>query len=68
MVNGKLLVAIRTKGFRQRSLSRKTGIAESTLSLLVSGRLTPTPTQRAKVAKALEMSEGDLFPVNGARQ
>ena len=49
------------KGLTQEDLSAKTGIAQTSLSQIESGRKRPNPSSMKKICKALDVSESILF-------
>ena len=57
------LKEIRTKaGLSQLDLAKKTNIAPAEISRIENGWLYPYPGWRKRLAKALKVSEGELFP------
>jgi transcriptional regulator with XRE-family HTH domain len=50
------------RGFRQKELSKRTGIRQPLLSDFETGKLIPGEAMRAKLAKVLHVSESWLFP------
>lgn len=49
-------------GLSQTQVSCKTGIHPSTISRLEAGKLYPYPGWRARLARALQVPQGELFP------
>ena len=49
-------------GLSQTQLCMMTGIAPATLSRLEGGKLYPYPGWRARLARALKVPQGELFP------
>ena len=58
---------MKEEGRMQRWLARRTGIHETRISNYVTGRLTPGPTNRRKIAAVLKLDEADLFHHGGVR-
>lgn len=54
-----------TLGLRQIDLVRKTGLSKSTVSLLESGKLSPSLKSAFKIAKALDTTIEILFMKKG---
>ena len=50
------------KGLRQWDLAIKTGISQTTISLIENGYTKPTERQKEILAAALEESPDELFP------
>ena len=48
------------RGWSQSELGRKTGIHASTISLIESGRLVPSETHIAKIARAFRLERSDV--------
>lgn len=48
-------------GITQKDLARKTGIPQSYISLIATGRLLPTANQKERIASALECPAEELF-------
>ena len=61
----RLKVEIWGRGLTQRAVARRARIDESTMSMIVCGRLVPTPLQQKKIAAVLDRTVGDLFPNYG---
>jgi hypothetical protein len=59
--NIKIIEQLRTARRPQRWLARKTRIHESALSLIINGRMLPTPKQRDAIAKAMNMQAEQIF-------
>jgi transcriptional regulator with XRE-family HTH domain len=60
------VVAERQKlGLSQAAFGRKAGINQGTMNLLERGRIPLYPGYRKKIAEALGLPEGELFPVDG---
>jgi len=57
----KLKAVILEKGIKQRHIAKKSGINECIISLISNGRYVPDEIQRRKIAKAIQISELDLF-------
>lgn len=51
-------------GLTQDELQRKTGIHQTRISRLERGYLKPTAEEKQKLAKALKVTQGKLFPKN----
>ena len=64
MATTKLKIAILGKGLTQRELSRRVGIHESIISLVVTGRCVPDPTQEALMSKAVCERQGELLKIS----
>lgn len=60
--NVALKVAIVQSGKRQRQISIVSRIPEQRLSGIVTGRVEPTDTEKAALARALKKSIDELFP------
>lgn len=56
-----LKAAILASGSHQYQLAKRTGITETRLSRLVTGRDAPTADERRALADALGVAEEDLF-------
>jgi transcriptional regulator with XRE-family HTH domain len=54
--------AILENGSTQREVAAKSGIHESIISLIASGRYLPDSQQRIKIANALGRYENEIFP------
>lgn len=54
---------IKSKGMSQNQLSHAANIPASNLSLIVNNKLVPCPAWKTRIARALEMDEAVLFPV-----
>jgi len=48
-----------SRGWSQSELARRAHVNAGTVSLVESGRLKPYPAQIAKIARALEVPDGD---------
>ena len=59
--NLSLKIKIFEKGITQRTLSKKIGIPESMLSMLINGKYIPTDQEKKKIADALECKREELF-------
>lgn len=59
----KFKTLILEKGIKQRHIAKKSGINECIISLIVNGRYMPDKLQRTKIAKAMRMTENDLFSI-----
>ena len=60
---GKLLrLAREARGLRQLDLARRLRISSGTLSLIESGQQQPTAELARRIAAALGLEAGDLFP------
>ena len=57
----KLRIEILKKGITQKQVADQSGLPESTISLICNNRLIPLPCQRARISKALKVSESKLF-------
>ena len=57
----KLKSVILANGIKQRHIAKKSGINECIISLIANGRYLPDKRQRRKIAKAIQVSELDLF-------
>ena len=56
------LVEVRkTKGMTQRGLAREAGISQALVAELERGKHPPSPSSLSKLARALSVSETDLF-------
>lgn len=58
----------RGRGWTQFELARRANVSPSIISQLETGKLFPYPGWRRRLAQALEVSEGDLFPEPVAAQ
>lgn len=56
---------ITQRGISQNVLSQEARVPASSLSLIVNGKLYACPAWRARIAKALRVSEEVLFPREG---
>ena len=54
------LVIIRTEK-TQKAVAAKSGLDASQISLIVNGRLSPTQTQKQRIADALNLGVNDIF-------
>ena len=61
MKTTKLKKKLMAKGIKQTWLSQRTGINESILSLIITGRYNPDKRQREKIAVVMDMGEVELF-------
>lgn len=50
------------KGWNQSALAERTGLGRDSISKYIRGQTTPEPHNLIKLAKALDVSPGDLFP------
>jgi transcriptional regulator with XRE-family HTH domain len=66
--NLNLKVSILEKGISQREFAKKAEMAETILSMIISGSYIPSKKQRSKIAKALGKSESDIFVNHCERQ
>ena len=57
----KLLTAIREKGFRQKDFARAIGESETTVSMVVTGKLNLDDVRKAKYARTLGKGVGEIF-------
>lgn len=57
----KLKIVLIKRGISQTKLSEITGIARSTISMLVSGRMNPTQDEKRKIMTALSYRGNDFF-------
>ena len=57
----KLKLAIVGEGYSQRFIARKSGIHETTLSQISTGRLNPTECEKSNIASALNKTITELF-------
>ncbi len=57
-----LKLALLRRGELQYEFASRLGIGETRLSRIVRGRVDPTPEERKGIAKALGMTEAELFP------
>ena len=57
----KLKIAILKEGLTQKELARRAQLDESVISLISNGKYIPDQIQRAKIAKALNKRETELF-------
>ncbi len=55
-------LAREARGLRQLDLARKVRISAATLSLIESGQQEPTAELARRIASALGLEAGDLFP------
>ena len=65
VINIPFKVLLLQRRISQRSLAKQTGIAESTLSLILHGFRPPTASQRRRLAKALGVTQDELFSESG---
>lgn len=49
------------RGLSQRDLSKKSGICESYISYFIHGRMLPGNMEKAQIAAALDMPQGEVF-------
>lgn len=61
METTKLKQKLIERGIKQNWLAQRSGINESILSLIITGKYNPDDCQKSKIAAALEMDEKDLF-------
>ena len=61
MSRNQLKLAILNSNVPQYVLAAKAGMSETKLSRVVRGRADPTEDERRRIAKALGVSEDDLF-------
>ncbi len=54
---------ILNQGKTQKEIARQAGIREPILSQIARGQLIPNKIQRAKIAKAIEVPENELFRI-----
>jgi DNA-binding XRE family transcriptional regulator len=59
-----LLIAIRRRRLRQYELAALARISETTLSLILRGRVKPSPQVKKRLAAALEMDVKEIFDEN----
>ncbi len=57
----KLLLEIRRRKLHQYEVAGLAGISETTLSLILRGRVDPSPKVRRRIAQALGLSVEELF-------
>jgi transcriptional regulator with XRE-family HTH domain len=50
------------KGYTQRDIHRKTGISQSALSLYATGRMQPSQNHARRIARALDVTIGEIWP------
>lgn len=62
-----LATALLRAGVTSRSLSKKSGISETSLSLILNSRRNPKPETRKRIAAALQLSAASLWPEGGAK-
>jgi len=60
-MNLRLKLLLLSRDLRQRDLAAKTGRGEPRVSNIITGWKTPTPTEKATIAKALEVSIEEVF-------
>lgn len=60
-MNYELKNALKKKGMSQTALSEITGIAQPTISTIVTGKHKPRNATMKKLAQALDMTEAELF-------
>jgi len=60
--SNRLRVARAERRITQRDLARQSGVSESRLWKIENGYLDGTPDERAKLARVLRVSDGELFP------
>lgn len=63
--NARLVAAIASHGFTNRSLAAATGLCEATLSKIINYRVEPAPETRRRIASALASSQHNLFAAEG---
>jgi DNA-binding XRE family transcriptional regulator len=61
MKTTKLKQELIERGIKQNWLAQRTGINESILSLIISGKYNPDERQKNNIAAAIEMDVDDLF-------
>ena len=59
-----LRVLIAEKGMNIKSLSDRTGISQSYLSLIVNGKRTPSPVTAKKISEELKKEVNEIFFIN----
>ena len=64
----RLKVEIWGRGLTQREVARRAKIDEATLSMIVCGRLVPTPLEQMKIAAVLDSTVSDLFLNDGVEK
>jgi hypothetical protein len=60
-INLKIIEFLRLNGFSQRWLARKAKLHETTVSLIINGRLIPTDDQQKAIALAMGSTPKRIF-------
>lgn len=64
-MNEKLLIILKRKKITQRELSKRTGLNETLLSRIITGRMRPTVLERRIISKVLRTPQYKLFEGGG---
>lgn len=62
-----LKIKIFERGITQRNLSKKVGVPESLLSMLVQGKYIPTDEEKEKIAEVLGCKPEEIFEAEVVR-
>lgn len=65
-IRERFLVLLRQKGLQQIDLAREVGVDQAYISRVVHGLQLPPPHMRIKMARALDIDSGLLWPVEEA--
>ena len=61
MANARLRDLIFRRGLKQQEVADLAGINRTILSAIITGRVNPRPAEREAIAKALGVSEAEIF-------
>lgn len=56
------------KGWSEKELAEKSGVTKATIRNVEEGKTNPSHTTRKKLAKALGIKEGDIFPAQEGKK